>query len=127
MTAAPAGAKTAIDVTWNDQRNICTFGRMHRRFNDLVGEIKRKTDDIEKMNDAGDEILIADEIKHVFGESFIAVDSDTAEKYLASKKAVLEGELALLKKEQSELEQGMKGLKAQLYAKFGNQIYLEDE
>ena len=119
--------QVAIDVTWDDQRNICTFGRVHRRFQDLQVELKRKKDDIEKLSDAADEILIADDVKYVFGEAFVTMDSDDAGSYIEGRKNLLEAELATLKDEEAALEKVMSSLKAQLYAKFGSQIYLESE
>lgn len=119
--------QVAIDVTWEDQRNICTFGRVHRRFQDLQTEIKRKADDVEKFTDAADEILIADDVKYVFGEAFVTMECDDAGQYIEGKKKCLEAELVVLKQEEAALSKTMAGLKAQLYAKFGTQIYLENE
>lgn len=119
--------QTAIDVTWEDQRNICTFGRMHRRFGELDIEISRRTADIEKLNDAADEILIADDAKYVFGESFISLEVDDVSSMIDAKKASLEEELQELRSEKTKLEGVMTTLKSALYAKFGSQIYLENE
>jgi prefoldin subunit 4 len=119
--------QVAIDVTWDDQRNICTFGRVHNRFQELQIELKRKKDDIEKLSDAADEVLIADDVKYVFGEAFVTMDADEAGTFIENRKAILEKELATLQAEEKSLEGLMTGLKAQLYAKFGSQIYLESE
>ena len=119
--------KAPIDVTWDDQRNICTFGRMHRRHQQLQMLIKNKNKNMEDISDAADEIYISDTTRFVFGEAFVCVDTNGAEELLAQRKAFEQSELDKLKKEFTELEEAMKKLKAKLYAKFGSQIYLENE
>lgn len=118
---------TPIDVAWEDQRNLCTFGRMNRRFQELDVEVRRRKADLEKLNDAADEILIADDVKYVFGESFVALDADDVSSLIDAKKESIEGELKTLSDEKDFLEKAMNQLKSQLYAKFGSQVYLENE
>ncbi|CUG77071.1 prefoldin-like protein, putative [Bodo saltans] len=118
---------TPIDVTWEDQRGLCTFGRMHRRFQEIDAEIRRRDTDIEKLTDAADEIIIADDVKYVFGESFITLDCDDVSTLIETKKASLEAEAQALRQEKEGLEKAMAGLKSVLYAKFGSQVYLESE
>lgn len=117
----------AVDVTWDDQRNICTFGRIHRRYMQLAEIIKRKQTEVENLDDASDEVLIADDVKMVYGESFITVDSDVASDMLSAKVDTAKEELQKLNDEKEHLDEQMGKLKAQLYAKFGSQIYLENE
>ena len=117
----------AIDVTWDDQRNICTFGRIHNRYTMLMDMIARKKTDVDALDDACDEVMIADDVKVVFGESFAHLDADQASTVLEAKKALAQQELEELNAEKEKLDAAMKGLKAQLYAKFGSQIYLENE
>ena len=119
--------QTAIDVTWEDQRNICTFGRIHARYTALTEMIARKKTDVENLDDACDEVLIADDVKIVFGESFAHVDADAAGTALEAKKEAAEAELKALIEEKEALDTAAKKLKAELYAKFGSQIYLENE
>ena len=119
--------QTAIDVTWEDQRNICTFGRIHNRYTQLLDMISRKKTDVDNLDDACDEVLIADDVKIVFGESFAHVDADDAGSALEAKKEAAEAELQAMLAEKDSLDAAMKKLKAELYAKFGSQIYLENE
>jgi prefoldin subunit 4 len=118
---------TPIDVTWEDQRGLCTFGRMHRRFQEIDSEIRRRDADIEKLTDAADEIIIADDVKYVFGESFITLDCDDVSTLIEAKKSSLESEASALRQEKEGLEKAMAALKSVLYAKFGSQVYLESE
>lgn len=119
--------KMPIDVTWDDQRNICTFSRQHRRFTQLQSMIAAKKKNLEDLSDATDEVYIADELRFVFGEAFVTVDASGAEELLTARKAREEAELKQLQDELSALEKQMQDRKAQLYAKFGSQIYLENE
>eukprot|EP01062_Namystynia_karyoxenos_P074956 TRINITY_DN72064_c0_g1_i1.p1 TRINITY_DN72064_c0_g1~~TRINITY_DN72064_c0_g1_i1.p1 ORF type:complete len:125 (+),score=59.27 TRINITY_DN72064_c0_g1_i1:72-446(+) len=116
-----------VNVTWEDQKKICTFGRLHQRALEIRGDITEKEGDIEKITDAESEIYIADDVKLTVGECFVQVEPDFLEDLLGEKKAALEGQLAQLQGELGSLEEAMKGLKAQLYAKFGKNIYLENE
>eukprot|EP00758_Cryptobia_borreli_P007630 Tbor_TRINITY_DN5317_c3_g1::TRINITY_DN5317_c3_g1_i16::g.4580::m.4580/K09550/PFDN4; prefoldin subunit 4 len=119
--------QTPIDVSWDDQRNICTFSRLHRRMTELNDEISKRKTDIDKIVDAADEIIIADDVKHVFGESFITMGCDEASDLLEQRKELLNKELAEFQAESDEIEKNMENLKGQLYAKFGSHIYLENE
>lgn len=93
----------------------------------LVSLISRKKAEVENLADACDEVLIADEVKIVYGESFCHVDNDTAGTVLEAKTQIAKDELKALTDEKDHLDVEMKALKAQLYAKFGSQIYLENE
>ena len=117
----------AVEVTWTDQRYICTFGRMNRRFNALDEEIKQKEADAVNLDDAADEIMIADDVKVVYGEAFVATEGDAAGDIVEERKAEVDADIEELKQEKAELEAAMKDVKAKLYAKFGTQIYLENE
>ena len=119
---------TAIDVTRDDQNNICTFGRMHRRAGVLNELIKKKKQDMENINDAADEIMIADSCKLVYGECFVTAEPDTeVTDILEERKAQIGNEITELEQEKENLDSLMKDLKGRLYAKFGSQIYLESE
>ena len=119
--------KVPIDVTWEDQRSICEFGRKHARHLQLNAMIKAKNKNLEDISDATDEVYISDEIRFVFGESFVTVDANDAEELLNNKKEKEEADLSDLTAEFEALNKSMTELKANLYAKFGSQIYLENE
>lgn len=127
---AAATAKTndvPIDVTWEDQRNICVFSRLHRRVQTLNRRLKLLSDDIEKLDDASTEVMICDQVKYVFGEAFVDVECDDAVELLDAEKTRMEQEKAEVDAELKELAAALNDLKAQLYAKFGSQIYLEEK
>jgi prefoldin subunit 4 len=116
-----------VDVTWEDQKKICTFGRMNQRMLELVDEIKDKKEEVEKCSDASTEIYIADDIKCVLGEAFVAIETDAAEEFIDQRKESLEAEIDTMEKELEDIQKRMKEFKGQLYAKFGKSIYLENE
>lgn len=119
--------KDPIDVTWEDQRSICTFGRLHRRHQALIDLIKVKKQEVENLSDASDECLIADEVAFVFGESFVHLNSDKGRDLVEERKGETERELHDMLAEKEALWAIMTKLKGALYAKFGSQIYLEAE
>lgn len=116
-----------IDVTSEDQVNICTFSRQHRRFQQLNREIAAKAKNIQDIKDASDEVYISEEVRFVFGEAFVTVDADGAQELIEARKQREEQELNVLNEELTQLGKDMNDRKAQLYAKFGSQIYLEDK
>ena len=117
----------AVEVTRDDQYSINTFGRMHRRYEQVKDLIEKRRQDMENLNDAADEIMIADDVKMVYGECFVRADCDDADAMISGRKAEVEKELADLEAERKDLDEKMKALKGKLYAKFGTQIYLESE
>ncbi|KPI88342.1 hypothetical protein ABL78_2581 [Leptomonas seymouri] len=128
MTAVAAKKNDVpIDVTWEDQRNICIFSRLHRRVQALNRRLKLLSDDIEKLDDASTEVMICDQVKYVFGEAFVDVECDNAVELLDTEKQRMEAEKEEVESELRELATALNDLKAQLYAKFGSQIYLEEK
>ncbi|EPY30422.1 hypothetical protein STCU_04074 [Strigomonas culicis] len=119
-----------VDVSLEDQRRICAFSRLHKRVFYLTSLQKLLRDDIEKLDDAITEVMISEEgeVLYVFGESFVKLeDNDAVSTHLEEEKAVLEGDLAKVDEELASRKAEQGTLKAELYAKFGSQIYLEAE
>eukprot|EP00759_Apiculatamorpha_spiralis_P034546 PhF_6_TR35499/c0_g1_i1/m.51762/K09550/PFDN4; prefoldin subunit 4 len=116
-----------VDVTWDDQKKICIFGRLNQRASELNSLIKNKNGDIQNMGDAADEVYIADEMKVVLGEAFVSMTIDEVEAMLNVRKKESEEDVAKYKSELEYVENRMRVLKGELYAKFGNNIYLENE
>eukprot|EP00993_Chasmostoma_nieuportense_P006475 NODE_7104_length_466_cov_12.796460_g6938_i0.p1 GENE.NODE_7104_length_466_cov_12.796460_g6938_i0~~NODE_7104_length_466_cov_12.796460_g6938_i0.p1 ORF type:complete len:130 (-),score=54.29 NODE_7104_length_466_cov_12.796460_g6938_i0:23-412(-) len=127
MSTVAKEDEVEVDVTWEDQKMICTFGRLNQRMQEIEAELKEKQEDIEKINDASTEIYIADDTQYVMGETFISMGVDAIEELLEREKSTLQSTSEELTAERVDIEQQMKGMKAQLYAKFGKAIYLENE
>lgn len=57
-----------VEVRWEDQQKINTFGRLNTRMHDLEDEIKEKVSKSELLDDAANELILADDdeaIRHV--------------------------------------------------------------
>nr|CCC94695.1 conserved hypothetical protein [Trypanosoma congolense IL3000] len=116
-----------VEVTQDDQRRICHFARMHRRRKELVATVSRLKEQIDKLSDAADELMIADDAMYLFGETFVDIDNDEAGEWLEKERLQLESERESAEEELKNVEVTMGELKAALYASLGNQVYLEDE
>ncbi|KAF0978303.1 hypothetical protein FDP41_002818 [Naegleria fowleri] len=127
--ASPSSTQedNTYQVTWEDQKKINTFSRIIIRFNELEKEISDLKEEMNKLNDASDEIFISDNISYVVGELFVEVTSDQAEKLLEARKEQVKRDLKEKQREHKEIETKMKELKANLYAKFGSNINLEEK
>lgn len=53
-----------IQVSWEDQQKINTFGRLNVRLHELEDEITQLKEDLSKISDVNDEIYITDDIKY---------------------------------------------------------------
>ena len=50
-----------VEVRWEDQQRINAFGRLNGRLHDLEDEIKGKANQHELLDDASNEIMLADD------------------------------------------------------------------
>eukprot|EP00796_Vickermania_ingenoplastis_P003840 gene3840-2720_t len=116
-----------INVTWEDQQKICMFSRLYKKLQHLKGKHQRLLDDVEKLDDAVSEVMICSEVKYVFGEAFVDLPADEAGDLLEEAKSELEQQKEEVETEMSALEAALGELKPALYAKFGDQINLEDQ
>ncbi|KEG11431.1 putative prefoldin [Trypanosoma grayi] len=116
-----------VEVAQEDQRHICLFARLHRRRKELVAAISRRKDEMVKLSDAADELMITENAMYLFGETFMETDNDEAEEWLEKEKARLQVEQEAAEAELKDVEVALGELKANLYASLGNQVYLEDE
>ena len=116
-----------VDVTWEDQKKICLFGRLNQRVQDLKRQIEAKKELVEALGDAADELYIADDAKFVIGESFCSLSSASTDAMLEESKAKTTDSLASHQAELSTIESRMGLLKAELKAKFKDSIHLENE
>uniref|UniRef100_A0A6T8A4P7 Prefoldin subunit 4 n=1 Tax=Prymnesium polylepis TaxID=72548 RepID=A0A6T8A4P7_9EUKA len=118
-----------VEVRWEDQQKINTFGRLNTRMHDLEDEIKEKVSKSELLDDAANEIILADDdelIRYVFGECYFEVSKDRADELLEEQKAKVDEEVETLKKELGGINDTLTNLKKQLYARFGGNINLEE-
>jgi prefoldin subunit 4 len=88
-------------------------------------EIAQLKEELNKVNDAADEIIISDDVIFHVGDVYVDVDTDTCEQMLEVERKRVNKQLKSLESEHVLLSSKMKELKAQLYAKFGRNINLE--
>ena len=61
------------------------------------------------------------------GEVFFHMTPDEAQEYIDSKKDQIERDIQQMDEQADSLKKGLQELKVKLYAKFGNNINLEEE
>ncbi|KAB0796459.1 hypothetical protein PPYR_10520 [Photinus pyralis] len=121
-------ADSDVHITFEDQQKINRFARLNAKLEDLKFEIKEKENDLKKLEDACDEIILLDEterIPYLVGEVFIYQDIEKTQACLEESKNKTETEIAVLKSKSSEIKEWMGDLKTYLYGKFGSNINLE--
>lgn len=116
-----------MQVTFEDQQKINSFGRLNTYLQELEIEIKNLKDEIQRFEWSTEEIWTSDNIFYNIGEMFIVMeDADQTESNinaaLETKKQILENKEKLLTKISTKMNE----LKSELYAKFGkNNINLD--
>ncbi|KAB7507744.1 UNVERIFIED_CONTAM: hypothetical protein RMT77_018723 [Armadillidium vulgare] len=122
-------ADSDCHITYEDQQKINKFARCNARLEDIKDELKTKENDLQNLQDAEDEMMIAldadEKVPFMVGEVYIMKSQDEAQEAISQQRTVLEEEKSTLSGKASELQEIMTQLKADLYAKFGNNINLE--
>ncbi|CAF2082069.1 hypothetical protein YC2023_069598 [Brassica napus] len=118
-----------MEVTWQDQQNINTFSRFNNRFHELEDEIKFAKEKCDNLEDAGNELILADEemVRFQIGEVFAHVPKDEVETRIEEMKEATCKTLEKLEQEKQSLVSQMAELKKVLYAKFKDSINLEED
>ncbi|XP_022650258.1 prefoldin subunit 4-like [Varroa jacobsoni] len=117
-----------VNINKEDQAQINQFARFNQRLQELENIVATKTDQIQKLQDAEEELMLGedtDEVPYLFGDVFISLTSDDVQARLESDKESLGKELETFKEQVSEIKSKMAELKAALYGKFGSNINLE--
>ncbi|XP_071546870.1 prefoldin subunit 4 [Panulirus ornatus] len=120
-----------VHITYEDQQKINRFARCNARHGDVKEELKTKENDLQNLQDAEDEMMIAleddEKVPFMVGEVFIMKSQDEAQEAISGQRETLQEEISTLNGRASELQDVMTQLKGDLYAKFGNNINLEPE
>lgn len=129
VDAAKKG-KTLVSV--EDQLQINKFARLHKQFLEAKMELTLINNEVQNLNDALDELLLLDDpdsasIPILIGSIFVHYDQETANGKLEDSKREAELKGKELRNEISLLDKELKGLRAILYAKFGDNIHLETD
>lgn len=119
-----------VHITFEDQQKINKFARLNAKLDDFKEEIKSRENDLKNIEDACDEIALADDdskIPYLVGEVFIYQNIDTTNTCLEDAKADIENEIKEFRDKSKEIKELMSDLKSHLYGKFGSHINLEAE
>lgn len=127
-SAAPARGEE-IAVTWEDQQRINEFSRLNLRLQNIDEQLSTGRSSTANLDDAAGDIemlLDDDACKVKIGEVFWDVSNEQADEFVADKKKAQQDKTTELMGQKEQLVKAMDALKALLYAKFGNQINLEN-
>ncbi|XP_055322344.1 probable prefoldin subunit 4 [Sitodiplosis mosellana] len=121
---------TDVHVTLEDQTKINKFAKYNANLEDLKDELQVKKNDLKNLEEAGDEIELFDEdeqIPFVFGEVFISHNLSKTQELIAAAKEKKKKEIEDIQEKCKQIQEWMSDLKAQLYLRFGTNIYLEND
>ncbi|GBF97669.1 prefoldin subunit 4-like [Raphidocelis subcapitata] len=123
-----------VQVTWEDQQNINTFSKLNMRRHDLQSLIAAAKKRLEDLDDAGAELVLADDgdgddgcVRMLVGAAFLHTPKDDAEAEVERAAEEERARLAKLEEEQSGIEARLAELKVILYGRLGSgNINLEE-
>lgn len=119
-----------VHVTYEDQSKINKFAKTNAKLEDLKAELKIKKNDLKNLEEASDEIELFDDdeqIPFVVGEVFISHNLAKTQELLAEAKEKKNKEIKHIEKRCADIQGLMSELKTQLYHRFGQNIYLEND
>lgn len=119
-----------MHVTFEDQAKINKFAKHNANLEDLKEELQAKKNDLKSLEEAVDEIELFDEeeqIPFVVGEVFVSHNLPKTQELLAAAKEKKLQEIKNIQDKCKQLQEIMSELKAQLYHRFGSNIYLEND
>ncbi|XP_071824153.1 prefoldin subunit 4-like isoform X2 [Apostichopus japonicus] len=128
VARGPTDEKEDVNITFEDQQKINKFATNTNKLTEVEDEIQSKKKQLQNLQDAADELELADEdeaVPYRVGEVFVYQTSEEALKLVEQTKQSLEGDISLLNKDADAIKEILSQLKVQLYAKFGNNINLE--
>ncbi|EHB08464.1 Prefoldin subunit 4 [Heterocephalus glaber] len=130
LTSLVTSAQAAEDVsvTFEDQQKINKFARNTGRITELKEEIELKKKQLQNLEDACDDIMLADDdslmIPYQIGDVFISHSQETQDMLEEAKKNLQE-EIDTLESRVESIQRVLADLKVQLYVKFSSNINLE--
>uniref|UniRef100_A0A5K3EXF5 Prefoldin subunit 4 n=1 Tax=Mesocestoides corti TaxID=53468 RepID=A0A5K3EXF5_MESCO len=121
-------SKEDIQITAIDQSRINSFAKWNVKLKEFEAEIDKKRKLLQNIHDLEDELLVSDSEVHLFkiGESFFHLLTDETNARIDEQKKQLKERLVTLESELGDCKATMATLKKELYAKFGDNINLED-
>jgi len=126
-----ASKQSTKEVTREDQKKINLFARKHRSFKDKQDELENLKLKLQNLNDGIDDLELHDEesdgkVPFMVGDIFILQSPEQAQQSMEASKVILQEKIGKTTDEKDAFEKEIKALKADLYAKFGDEINLEE-
>ncbi|CAH2039625.1 unnamed protein product, partial [Iphiclides podalirius] len=119
-----------VHISYEDQQKINKFARLNAKVDDIKDELKVKQNDMKNLEEAVEELGLADDtdkIPYLIGEVFVCQTVEDTLKSLEKTKLKKENEISELEAQCEALRSQMSDLKAHLYGKFGSHINLEND
>merc|ERR1719152_256805 len=91
-----------VEVRLEDQQRINQFGRLNNQMHDLEDDLKAKNSEHELLDDAANELILADDdepIRYAFGECYFDTTKDQAEELLEAQKDKVAEQVSALEEE----------------------------
>ncbi|XP_007944993.1 LOW QUALITY PROTEIN: prefoldin subunit 4-like [Orycteropus afer afer] len=118
-----------VSVTFEDQQKINNFARNMSRITELKEEIEVKKKQLQNLEDACDDIMLADDdclmIPYQVSDVFISHLQEETQEMLEEAKKNLQEEIDALESRVESIHWVLADLKVQLYPKFRSNINLK--
>merc|ERR1711884_553033 len=123
--------ESEAEVTLSDQKQINQFGRLSQTIQEVVAEIKSKEEELAALADASGDIMMLEDddelVPVLIGEVFVKMSQEDAGAHVEALEEKAKQDMGVLESRLGDIKKTMKGLKVELYAKFGKSINLESE
>nr|CAD2168351.1 unnamed protein product [Meloidogyne enterolobii] len=117
--------------TAEDQQQINKFARLHKSYLENKDQLAFLQNTAQNLTDAENEVMLMEDgqlnVPILVGSIFVHQDQDKINLMLEERKEYIQQQIDSLGEKIICLEAEMKDLRAILYAKFGDNIQLEDE
>jgi len=130
--AAAVAKGSEVQIFREDQVKINTFAKKNHKLQELKEELKARQKELQNLEDAETEIMMLDDeegeaIPIQVGEVFMLHSTDATSSMLEQAKEIANEDITRLQADIETIQEVLKNLKVQLYAKFGDNINLEEE
>lgn len=115
-----------MQVTWEDQQRINSYGRNAARKREIEEELEALEEELRTLEDAASEMTLADEPPRLrIGDCFVEVEVEEAEAALEKQQAEAKGRQQALMDEMADIGRTLALLRVELQQKFGDAIALD--
>ena len=118
---------SGVKVTWQQQQNINTYGRLTNRRREIELELAALEEEARTLEDASSEATLCDEgaLRVRVGECFVEMEADEAEQLLEAEQGRTKERQKRLAAEMAAAKSTLAELKVELVRHFGDAIALD--